>query len=195
MRHPNPVDESKTLFDFHSFLSDDKQQMASTADNHMQKLIALLKKDSILCEGGRILGSTDGCAKQCECSSALRFISLLAHKERIAIDRAVGAPGHGKCEVDAINGVDKNTIYREAMKTVHDPEKVFATKSKLLQAFSVNNVKGEKQYSAAANRKHVLERNCAEGVKSEGERAKRERERERCQQETLACERLEGGAE
>ena len=107
----------------------------------------------------------------------LRFMSLLAYKERIAIDRAVGAPGHGKCEVDAINGVDKNTICREAMKTVHDPDKVFATKSKLLQAFSVNNVKGEKQYSAAANCKHVLERNGAEGVKSEGKRAKRERER------------------
>ena len=96
----------------------------------------------------------------------------------IVVDRAIACPGHGKANVDAINRVDKNTIHREAMKTVHDPEKIFATKSKLLQAFSVNNVKGEKQHSAAANCKHVLERNGAEGVKSEGKRAKMERERE-----------------
>ena len=62
----------------------------------------------------------------------------------IVIDRAIGAPGHGKCEVDAINGVDKNTICREAMKTVKGAD-VVLTQSHHLQTFTVNNVKGEKQ--------------------------------------------------
>ena len=76
-----------------------------------------MKDGNILKEGGRVLGSTDGCAKQCKCSTAIRFMSHLSFQEKIAIDRAIGCPGHGKCEVDAINGVGKNTIHREAMKT------------------------------------------------------------------------------
>ena len=36
---PSPDDETKILFDFHSFLSDDLQQTASTVDNHMKKLV------------------------------------------------------------------------------------------------------------------------------------------------------------
>ena len=102
---------------------------------------------------------------------------MLAYKENIVIDRAIGPPGHGKSEVDAINGVDKNTIYREAMKTVKSPDEVSKAESHHLQTFTVNNVKGEKQYSAALNCKHVLESKGAEGVKSEGKSAKRERER------------------
>ena len=66
--------------------------------------------------------------------------------------------------------VDKNTSYREAMKQVADPN---------LQAFSVDNVTREGKYSVAvANYKAILERYGSEGVKSEGNRTKRERERE-----------------
>ena len=36
---PDPNDASKTLFDFHSFLSDDKTQMACTVNFHMLKLL------------------------------------------------------------------------------------------------------------------------------------------------------------
>ena len=115
---PNPDDETKILFHFHSFLSDSKQQDSSTVDNHMEKLIKHLKETGVLKDDGRILGSSDGCAKQCKCSSALRVMSNLSVKRGVAIDCAIGCPGHGKCEVDAINAVDKSTIFRESMKIV-----------------------------------------------------------------------------
>ena len=81
----------------------------------MDKLIKCLKETGVLKDGGRILGSSDGCAKQCKCSSALRFMSNLSVKHGVAIDCAIGCPGHGKCEVDAINAVDKNTIFRDSL--------------------------------------------------------------------------------
>merc|ERR1739836_149042 len=159
--------------------SDDLQQTASTVDNHMKKLVKNLKDNKILKDGGRVLGSTDGCAKQCKCSTVIRFMSHLSSKEKVVIDRAIGCPGHGKCEVDAINGVDKNTIHREAMKTSNNSNLDRAGKSDTsqLQTFTVNNARGERKHSAALNCKHVLESKGAEGVKSEGKSAKRERER------------------
>ena len=112
---PKPDDEEKISFHFHSFLSDSKQQDSSTVDNHMEKLIKHLKETGVLKDGGRILGSSDGCAKQHKCSSALRFMSNFSVKHGVAIDCAIGCPGHGTCEVDAINAVDKNTIFRESL--------------------------------------------------------------------------------
>jgi len=50
--------------DFHSFLSDSKVQHASTVYNHMDKLLAKLKKLGVLKDGGRVLCMTDGCAAQ-----------------------------------------------------------------------------------------------------------------------------------
>ena len=41
----------------------------------------------------------------------------------------------------------------------------------------MNSVRGKRKFSAALNRKHVLESKDAGGVKSEGKSAKRERER------------------
>ena len=174
---PNPDDQEKISFHFHSFLSDSKQQDSSTVDNHMGKLIKHLKKTSVLKNGGRILGSSDGCAKQCKCSSALRFMSHLSCEHGVAIDCAIGCPGHGKCEVDAINGVDKNTIFRESMKIVQAPEETTQVRTKVMQTFTVNNVRGGQRYSAALNCKHVLEGKGAEGVKSMGKSAKREKGR------------------
>ena len=174
---PKPDDQEKISFHFHSFLSDSKQQDSSTVDNHMDKLIKCLKKTGVLKDGGRLLCSSDGCAKQHKCSSALRFMSHLSYKHGVAIDRAIGCPGHGKCEVDAINGVDKNTIFRESMKIVQAPEETTQVRTKLLQTFTVNNVGDGRKYSAALNCKHVLEGKGAEGVKSMGKSAKREQGR------------------
>ena len=64
---PNLDDEENISFHFHSFLSDSKQQDSSTVDNHMEKLIKHLKETGVLEDGGRILGSSDGCAKQHKC--------------------------------------------------------------------------------------------------------------------------------
>ena len=107
----------------------------------MTKLVKHLKSKKILEEGGRVLGSTDGCAKQCKCSTAIKFMSNLAWSKNIVVDRAIGAPGHGKCEVDAINGVDKNTIHREAMKTsnLKNLDRISHADSSKLQGFSVNS--------------------------------------------------------
>ena len=107
-------------------------------------------------------------------------MSCLSFKHKIVIDRAIGCPAHGKCEVDAINGVDKNTICRELMKQLAAPEKVCKSSStaNLLQPFSFSNVSGEGKYSAAENCKAVLEMHGKEGAKSFSKRAKRERERE-----------------
>ena len=86
-------------------------------------------------------------------------MSHLSFKEKIVIDRAIGAPGHGKCEVDAINGVDKNTIHREAMKTSNDKNlgRMSKSDSSHLQTFTINSARGKKQCSTAMNQMHVLE--------------------------------------
>ena len=107
------------------------------------------------------MGSSEGCAKQCKCSSALRFMSDLSVKHGVAIDHAIECPGHGKCEADAINAVDKTTQVR----------------SKLMQTFTVDNLRGEEKHSVALNCKHVLGSKGAEGVKSMGKSAKREKGR------------------
>ena len=107
------------------------------------------------------MGSSEGCAKQCKCSSALRFMSDLSVKHGVAIDHAIECPGHGKCEADAINAVDKTTQVR----------------SKLMQTFTVDNLRGEEKHSGALNCKHVLGSKGAEGVKSMGKSAKREKGR------------------
>ena len=61
-----------------------KALMASTVDNHMEKLVENLKCDSIVKKGGRILGSTDGCVKQCKCSTAIRFmVDLLEFQKEL----------------------------------------------------------------------------------------------------------------
>ena len=63
----NMDEESSTLFDVHSFLSDNNTQI------------------------------TDGCAKQYKClSTALYFMSYLSFKHNLGIERAIGCPGHGK---------------------------------------------------------------------------------------------------
>ena len=124
------------------------------------------------------LGSSCGCAKQCKCGSALRFMSHLSFKHGVAFDCAIGCPGHGKCEVDEINGMDKNTIFRESLQIVQNPEETTQVRTKLMQTFTVNKVRGGTKCSAALNCKHVLEGKGGKGVKSMGKSAKRERKKE-----------------
>ena len=98
----HPSDESKQFLDFHSFMSDDTTQMASTVYFHMDMLIQKLMDSKIISKGGRVLYQTDGCAKQYKCDTAIYFMSLLATKHEIVVDRAISASGHvkslvGKC--------------------------------------------------------------------------------------------------
>ena len=79
--------------------------------------------------------------------------------------------------MDAINGVDKNTILRWSNRKVQSPEASLKGKLSSMQVHSYNNIDGGERYSAAENCRKILEQEGAEGVKSEGKRAKREQER------------------
>ena len=99
------------VLDFHSFLSDGKEQHASTVYNHMNQLIQKLQESGVLAKtGGRIMSSTDGCASQYRSATSIFWMAVLAYDYGLVIDRAISAASHGKSIVDAINGVDKNTI-------------------------------------------------------------------------------------
>ena len=165
--HYRKYEEHNTItLDFHSFLCDDKTQMSNTVYYNMKKLVEKLMEQGTLKKGGRILASTDGCAKQYKCCTSLYYMSLVATTFEITMDRAIQAPGHGKSLVDAINGVDKNTIMRRSRRTVSDSVDDIDSKSSNLKIESYNNVVGEERYSAAADCKRILEQDGGEGVKS-----------------------------
>ena len=169
--------DPKMILDFHSFLSDDTTQMASTVYCHMGKLLSLLTDTGQLASGGRVLATTDGCAKQYKCATSIYFMTLLASKYDIVMDRSICCPGHGKSIVDAVNGVDKNTILRRSMRMVQSPDAALSGSSSSLQVHSFNNVAGGGTYSAAEDCKRILEMEAGEGVKSVVKREKREQNR------------------
>ena len=166
------------ILDFHSFLSDDTTQLASTVFCHMDKLIKQLMASGVLAKGGRVLSFTDGCAKQYKCANAIFFMSLLASTYGIVVDRGISCAGHGKSLVDAINGVDKNTIQRRTRRTVVSAHDALKEESSSLKVHSFNNSSSGDDYSAAEDCKRILEQDGGHGVKSEGpKRAKRESKR------------------
>ena len=59
---------------------------------------------------------TDGCAKQYHCATAIYLLSLISKTYNIVIDRAVGAPGHGKDVVDGLNAVIKAFLKKAMMR-------------------------------------------------------------------------------
>ena len=81
-------------------MSDDKTQNAATVQNLMVKLMEfLIENKKLLKRGGpagRLLCTTDGCAKQYKCATSLYFMSVLSHKFGVVVDRAICCPGHGK---------------------------------------------------------------------------------------------------
>ena len=56
------------------------------------------------------LDHTDGCAKQYRSGNALYLMNVLCLKFNMVIDRAIGAPGHGKSIIDGLNAVDKHYL-------------------------------------------------------------------------------------
>ena len=159
--------EALTL-DFHSYLSDDRTQLASTVQWHMDDLIKKLLKKGTLKKFGRVLSTTDGCAAQYKCATALYFQTLLACKHKIVITRDFSEAGHGKSVVDAINGVDKNTISRYSMRSVQSADDAFNKESPSLKVHSFNNSSNGEVYSAAEDCKRILELGGHQGVKSDG---------------------------
>jgi hypothetical protein len=83
----------------------------------MHVLVQYLFKEGIIKEGSTILDHTDGCSKQYRSATVLYCLSLLAASYGITIDRAIGAPGHGKDEVDGLNATDKRYIKEKMCQT------------------------------------------------------------------------------
>ena len=87
---------AESIMEFHTYLSDGKQQDSAVVNNHMEKLVQFLLEESVLKFGGHIYCHSDGCGVQYRCSTAYYFLSALAYKYGISISRHISAPGHGK---------------------------------------------------------------------------------------------------
>ena len=99
----NGYGEEKMHFHFH--FADKSPQNATSTNEHMDVMINMLLDQGLLTRGkSTMYAVTDGCGKQCICGNALMFLSVLATKHDIIIDRAVDAPGHGKGLVDRVQG-------------------------------------------------------------------------------------------
>ena len=155
--------------EFHSHLSDDSRQDASTTHAHMTSMLNELKKGNKLKPKCTIWESTDGCCKQYRCGASLYFLSVLSSNFNINIDRMIGAPGHGKDIVDAINACDKRYL-KEKMCMIGTPE---ADDSK--KRMDAHAMIGNKKSSWAVTCKLLLEDKLREkGVKSYRKSKKRE---------------------
>ena len=197
------VDDNDLYMDFHSFLSDDKTQTAATVQRHLEKLIKHLFRTKALKEGGRILGMTDGCGKQYKSATSVYFMSLLASKYKIVMDRGICCAGHGKSIVDAINGLDKNAILRLTVRKVGHADKAMEKDSKDIKVFTMvddaaegtdsssddddddgdddnNDGNSKEKFSPAKECVRLLQQDYrASGLKSMTKRKKRECEKKR----------------
>ena len=162
--------QKSVRMEMHSHFSDDsKQDAASTFDNMEVLLEILLEQGRFTKNGGyTLLDNTDGCAAQYRSANALYLISLLAVAYGLVIDRAVGAPGHGKDLVDGLNAVDKRFL-QEMMKRLGLADKEIANRMD-----PVVMEKGVLKSLAELCLKACSNKNRKEGVKSAGKYAKRE---------------------
>jgi hypothetical protein len=159
------------LMEMHSHFSDSSRQDARTTFAHMQVELKYLKEMGILLKESTatILDDTDGCAKQYRSGTALYLNTLLATTHGVIIDRAVGAPGHGKDEVDGLNAVDKRFIV-EKMALIVTPEANESSNRMHAEA----RVDGASRSIATEAARMCRDASRAEGVKSEGKYRKRE---------------------
>ena len=164
------MDEADLRMVFHSHFSDDSRQDAATTHAHMTVLLNQLKEVGELCVGMTLYDDTDGCGKQYRCGTALYLLSVLACTFGIVIDRAIGAPGHGKDIVDGLNATDK-VYLRKKMCMIGTPE---AKDSECRMA--AHSMIGDAKMSLADEAKRLCEDpKRVSGVKAEGgKRQKRE---------------------
>ena len=120
--------------EFFSHLSDDSRQDAATTNAHMMQLIISLHSRGILDKVMTWLWeSTDGCAKQYRCATAIYLLSTLCARFDIVIDRSIDAPGHGKNIIDAMNGIDKKYLEQTSLRVIN-PQKVLDLTHQMSQA-------------------------------------------------------------
>ena len=115
------MDEAELQMVFHSHFSDESRQDAATTHAHQTELFTHLREMGELMAGMTIWEDTDGCGKQYRCGTALYLLSMLACTFDVTIDRAIGAPGHGKDVVDGLNATDKCYL-RKMMCMIGTPE-------------------------------------------------------------------------
>ena len=102
---------SQLPFDFHSHFSDYSKQDAATTFEHFCAMFKLHEEvHGKIPRNSVFLEHTDGCAKQYRSGNALFLLNVIALKYHIVIDRAIGAPGHGKSIIDGLNAVDKHYL-------------------------------------------------------------------------------------
>jgi hypothetical protein len=106
---------------FHSHFSDHSKQDAATTHAHMCVLLNKLKDSGeVVPRRTTILDHSDGCSKQYRCGTAIYLLSVLSSQFGVTVDRMIGAPGHGKDVVDALNATTKKYI-KQKMRMVSNP--------------------------------------------------------------------------
>ena len=141
-----------------------------------------LMKENILKEYGVIMCTSDGALSQYICDTAYYFLSTLAYKYKITIDRFISAPGHGKGIFDGINGVTEREL-----TIVSGRELMYAAEAHQVSAAEDHQVYTKifggyvMRYgvhsSAAAYCKILLENDGTAGAKSDRKYNKREQNR------------------
>ena len=103
------VKKTTTATHYQSHFYGELKQNSATTHSHMLVLAQFLMENKyVLTEGDTIFNNTDGCSKQYQCSTALHFLSVFCSNKKVCIDRAIGAPGHGKDLVDGLNARENN---------------------------------------------------------------------------------------
>ena len=96
------------LAQFHSHLSDESDQDASTTTAHLRIILQfVLTKQMIAPFLTTMWYHTDGYANHYCCASAIYLLLCIASHFSIIIDRSIGAPRHGKYVVDVLNDREK----------------------------------------------------------------------------------------
>jgi len=158
--------------EYHSFFSDDSKQDAVTTHNNMEKLFLSLLERRVTRKKATNWDNTDGCAKQYRCGTALFMLTILAMQLGIVIDRAIGAPGHGKSDIDGLMAVDK-VFLRSLFRMILIPEAREGEKR-----FNAATMKDGKETSLATQCVKVCsDPSRVNGVKSNNKHSKREEAR------------------
>jgi hypothetical protein len=169
-------DQIVRTMQFHSHLSDMSKQDASSTHAH---LICLLNK---LCATGEIkaqgrkttiLDHSDGCSKQYRCGTALYLLSVLSSQFGVTVDRMIGAPGHGKDVVDALNATTKKYI-KQKMRMISNPGNDESLDRKM-KGYSLSEREAETTSFARECLRLCSVRDRKDGVKSSAKYAKREK--------------------
>ena len=133
----NPDGEPKIKFKekhYYGFLSDDKRQDARTTFANLKCLVEWLHEQGKLAPGCTLYIKSEGCGKQYRCGNTLALFSMLACAYKIKIHLLIQCPYHGKSEVDALTGRDKNYIHVFFLRNAPPGFALLSDEEKMLRA-------------------------------------------------------------